>query len=198
MALGGRLVWSLAVCGLAIAACGPSDNITLHLGTGIDGLIGHHGPDGTIAYEHLTKEDEPTFTGVIVPATCFVGSPADNSGSNRLMQQCKVENGVIKLCRQYSYPSNIDLQTIFGHKIDGLRISDIGAVHFVKLRIPAITFTGYSPPVDQVSSLSTEEKRTFNGVVSFLEEYEAFDYEIVNGVAVKVTISRYRGTKWPL
>lgn len=114
------------------------------------------------------------------------------------MQQCKVENGVIKLCRQYSYPSNIDLQTIFGHKIDGLRISDIGAVHFVKLRIPAITFTGYSPPVDQVSSLSTEEKRTFNGVVSFLEEYEAFDYEIVNGVAVKVTISRYRGTKWPL
>ncbi len=198
MALAKRILWSLTVCGLAGAACGPSDNVTLHLGNGIDELIGHHGPDGTIIYEFLTKEDELTFTGVIVPATCFLGSPADNSGMNQLMQQCKVEKGEIKICRQYGYPGNTDLQTIFGQKLDNLKIKDIGAVHFVKLRLPAISFTGYSPPVDKVSSLTKEEKRTFSGVVSFLEEYEAYDYEVLNGVAVKVTISRYRGTKWPL
>lgn len=178
------------------AGCSTTDDPPLRLGKTLEALKAMHG-DAAIRFEYINSDDESTFSGVVVPAYAMLDERGDERGQRLHMIQCKVQDGTFLKCRQYVAGQERELSTIYGHNVKGLSLRLVSKEGFVKIRQAAISFRGYYPTVDMVSNLNRHEIKHFSGRVVFIESYESFSYDFVDGVAVKVAVSSYMPRKWP-
>ena len=173
---------------LSLIGCDSRDSKQIKSQATLDDLQQHHGSDGWIQFEYISEADEAGFTGVVVPNY----SVMDGRTDDQVLQQCRLEHGTFARCIQKVGLDQDDLKTIYGYKIDGLELRRIGRAAFVKLRQPALSFSGYQPVVDRVSVLTQEERTGFEGRVEYNDGYESYTYDFIAGKSVRVTIQFLR------